>query len=126
MRIHSPSRHTPHCSLGWECTGETELGSISTTESIRCTPGKTRARMPSVSARGMPPILRLWKCGSPMQASLPSPRLAARLACGSTGRFSARTTLPLYGRHSTGVAGEIVPRDDVPRDEYLQQCADES
>src|SRR6185295_6489199 len=26
MRIHSPSRHTPHCSLACVCTGDSECG----------------------------------------------------------------------------------------------------
>src|SRR5438874_6857769 len=65
IRIQSPSRHTPHCSFGCECTGDTECGSSVTTESIALTPGKTRAVMPGASCRTMPPSRRLWNIRSP-------------------------------------------------------------
>src|SRR5512134_1127901 len=61
MRIHSPSRQTPHCSLACACTGDTERGSIVTTDSIALTPGKIRALTPAASWRTMPPSCRLWK-----------------------------------------------------------------
>src|SRR5437016_4899476 len=65
IRIHSPSRHTPHCSFGCECTGDTERGSSVTTDSIALTPGKIRAEMPGASCRTMPPSRRLWNIRSP-------------------------------------------------------------
>src|SRR2546422_4116512 len=65
IRIHSPSRHTPHCSFGCECTGDTECGSSVTTDSIALTPGKIRAEMPGASCRTMPPSRRLWNIRSP-------------------------------------------------------------
>src|SRR5439155_533757 len=65
IRIHSPSRHTPHGSFGCECTGDTECGSSVTTDSIALTPGKIRAEMPGASCRTMPPSRRLWNIRSP-------------------------------------------------------------
>src|SRR5947208_2180280 len=65
IRIHSPSRHTPHCSFGCECTGDTERGSSVTTDSIALTPGKIRAVMPGASCRTIPPSRRLWNIRSP-------------------------------------------------------------
>src|SRR5437016_6544784 len=71
IRIHPPSRHTPHCSFGCECTGDSDHGSTSTTESIRCVPGKIRARIPGASARGMPPSRRVWHRSPPIARSSP-------------------------------------------------------
>src|SRR5437667_60567 len=65
IRIHSPSRHTPHCSFGCECTGDTACGSSVTTDSIALTPGKIRAVMPGASCRTIPPSRRLWNIRSP-------------------------------------------------------------
>src|SRR2546428_402744 len=65
IRIHSASRHTPHCSYGCECTGDAECGSSVTTDSIALTPGKIRAEMPGASCRTMPPSRRLWNIRSP-------------------------------------------------------------
>src|SRR5437879_4738056 len=66
----NPSRHTPHCSLGCACTGETAPGSSVTTESIACTPGNTRALTPGASCRSMPPVFRLWKHETSVMSSL--------------------------------------------------------
>src|SRR5438270_880384 len=96
MRIHSSLRHTPHCSLGCACTGETAPGSSVTTESIACTPGNTRAFTPGASCRSMPPVFRLWKHETSVISSLLSRRGDSRCLAPSEPLHYA----PLFHRSS--------------------------
>src|SRR5687767_2213418 len=137
MRIHSPSRHTPHCSLACACTGETECGSSVTTDSIAWTPGKTRAVTPDASSRKIPPSLRLWKHdASLIRLSFASER-CLRLSRGwpeRGGRGSVSTSalpvlirpftlclaVPSSGSSSLRRRRAVLHRDAVARDQHLQ------